>query len=63
MSRLKCELRPDEHGPPQEVSTFIGPCSPTGMYRLDVHGPITPKALRNIIKQIELTATFLEDDN
>lgn len=61
--RLKCELAPNEQGPPQPTSDIVGPTSRTGMFHLRIFGAVGPKELRNIIKQLELTAEFVGADD
>jgi hypothetical protein len=44
---------------------FRGPCGPNDRYELSITtiGPLTVRHVRNIIKQMELTAMFLTEDD
>lgn len=38
---------------------FIGPTSKTGRFILEIEGEVTPRVLRNIIRQLEIYESFI----
>jgi len=47
---------------PPRIWDFAGPCGKDTHYKLQVFGRPDARALRHLIKQLELTAEFVEED-
>jgi hypothetical protein len=46
----------------KEVSVYSGPMTRETGYRLEVRGPLTARGFRNLIAQLSLYASFLDED-